>query len=108
MNNSLIKMIKINSLQYNSNRDPQVYRRCVNEAFRIQALLAGAGTARCTLRNAQNEVIAEKAVALPGTFSHELSFATPGTRIITLFAEGAGQKFAQDLRLDVMEHAWVG
>ncbi len=108
MNNQLIKMIKINSLQYNPNRDPQVYRRSVNEAFRIQALLAGEGTARCTLRDADQQVIAEKAIALPGCFTHELAYTTPGVRIVTLLAEGAGQKFSQDLRLDVMEHAWVG
>lgn len=103
MNKPLIKMIKINGLQYNSNRDPQVYRRSVNEPFRIQALLAGDGTARCTLRDAAHQIIAEKAIALPGTFTHELAFATPGVRIVTLAAEGAGQKFSQDLRLDVME-----
>ena len=108
MNNQLIIMIKINSLQYNANRDPQVYRRSVNEAFRIQALLAGDGPARCTLRDAKHQVIAEKAIARPGTFTHELAFATPGVRIITLSVESAGQKFSQDLRLDVMEHAWVG
>ena len=108
MNNPLIKMVKNNSLQYNANRDPQVYRRSVNEVFRIQAVLAGDGTARCALRDAKHQVISEKALALPGTFTHELAFATPGVRIITLSAEGAGQKFSQDLRLDVMEHAWVG
>lgn len=108
MSNTLIKMIKINNLQYNVNRDPQAYRRSVNEVFRIQALLSGAGTARCALRDAKNQVIAEKAISLPGSFTHELAFATAGARIITLSVEGAGQKFSQDLRLDVMEHAWVG
>lgn len=108
MNNPLIKMIKINNLQYNSNRDPQVYRRCVNEPFRIQAILGGSGTARCTLRDANNQVIAEKAIALPGTFTHELSFTRPGIRLVTLSVEGNGKKISQDLRLDVLEHAWVG
>ncbi|MDP2164690.1 MAG: hypothetical protein Q8K21_10825 [Hydrogenophaga sp.] len=108
MDKQLIKMIKINNFQYNSNRDPQVYRRSVNEAFRIQALFAGDGTVCCTLRDAEHQVISEKAIAAPGTFTHELTFTTPGVRIITLSAEGAGQKFSQDLRLDVMEHAWLG
>lgn len=108
MNNPLIKMIKINNLQYHPNRDPQVYRRVVNETFRIQATLAGRGTARCALRDAKGQVIAEKAIALPGTFTHELSFTAPGIRLVTLSVEGNGQKFSQDLRLDVMEHAWVG
>lgn len=108
MSNSLIIIIKINNLQYNPNRDPQAYRRTVNEAFRIQAALAGRGTARCTLRDAKDQVIAEKAIALPGTFTHELSFTTPGIRLVTLAVENNGQKSSQDLRLDVMEHAWIG
>jgi len=108
MSNPLIKMIKVNGLQYNANRDPQVYRRSVNEPFRIQALLAGTGTARCTLHDAKRQLIAEKAIAVPGSFAHELAFDTPGVRIVTLAVEGAGKKFSQDLRLDVMEHAWVG
>lgn len=108
MNNPLIKMIKINSVQYNPNRDPQVYRRTVNEIFCIQAVLGGSGTARCALRDAKNKVIAEKAVALPGIFTHELSFSTPGIRLVTLSIEGNGQKSSRDLRLDVMEHEWVG
>lgn len=108
MNNSLIKMIKINNLQYNPNRDPQAYRRAVNEAFRIQAALAGSGTAHCTLRDSKDQVIAEKAIALPGTFTHELSFTTPGIRLVTLSVESGGERFSHDLRLDVMEHAWVG
>ena len=108
MPNILIKMIKINNLQYNSNRDPQVYRRTVNEPFRIQAVLGGSGTARCALRDVQNRVIVEKAVALPGTFVHELSFATPGIRLVTLSVANDGEQCSQDLRLDVMEHAWMG
>ena len=45
----LVRQLKLNNLQYNALRDPAVYRRCANEPFRIQALLAGAGQARCTL-----------------------------------------------------------
>ncbi len=108
MINQLIKMTKINNLQYNSNRDPQVYRRTVNKPFRIQAVLGGSGTARCALRDAQNRIIVEKAVALPGTFTHELSFTTPGIRLVTLSVENNGKQFSEDLRLDVMEHAWIG
>ena len=106
--NKLVKMLKLNNLQYNANHDPQAYRRCVNETFRIQALLEGSGVARCTLRDAADGVLAEKSVGLPGTLSHEISFQTPGTRVVTLSIEGNGEKFAQNLRLDVMEHAWVG
>src|SRR5437879_3495542 len=105
---SLVKLIKFNNLQYNANRDPQVYRRCVNEAFRIQALLDGSGQARCVLRDVGGNILVEKEVALPGMFTHELSYATPGARVVTFSIEGGGEQFSQDLRLDVMDHAWIG
>jgi hypothetical protein len=41
-------------------------------------------------------------------FTHEIAFPSAGVRIVTLAIEGNGEKFAQDLRLDVLEHAWVG
>ena len=104
----LVKLVKLNNLQYNHNRDPEVYRRSVNEPFRIQALLDGTGDARCGLYDAQGKVVVEKSVARPGTFTHEITFDTPGTRIVTLTVEGNGQKFSQDLRLDVLQHAWIG
>jgi len=104
----LVRQIKLNNLQYNVLRDPAVYRRCVHEPFRIQALLAGTGEARCTLGDQAGKVIVEKRVALPGVFDHEIAFATPGVRVVTLAIEANGGKFAQNLRLDVLEHAWVG
>lgn len=104
----LVKLIRLNNLQYNPNRDPAVYRRAVNESFRVQALLDGTGEARCGLYDAQGKAIVEKSVALPGTFTHEVAFDTPGTRIVTLTVDGNGRKFSQDLRLDVLEHAWIG
>lgn len=104
----LVNLIKLNGLAYNTDRDPQVYRRCVNEAFRIQARLEGEGTARCALTCATSGVLKEESVALPGTFTHEVSFLAPGTRIVTLSIEGNGQTYSQDLRLDVLEHPWVG
>lgn len=108
MNNLLNIMIKLNGLQYNPNRDPQVYRRCIKEPFRIQALLGGSGEARCGLYDAQGGLIAEQTVELPGTYTHELAFDAPGTRIVTLTVETGGQSSSRDLRLDVLEHAWVG
>ena len=104
----LVKYIKINNLQYNANRDPEVYRRSINENFRIQALLDGSGQANCTITDAAGKVLAEKNIALPGTFTHEIAFPTAGIRVVTLSVEGNGEMFSQDLRLDVMEHAWIG
>lgn len=104
----LVKLIKLNNLQFNANRDPEVYRRCANEPFRIQALLEGSGQAQCRLFDERNNVLAEKTVALPGTFTHEISFPTPGIRVVTLEIQGNNETFKQDLRLDVMNHAWVG
>lgn len=104
----LVKLIKLNNLQYNPNRDPQVYRRCVNEPFRIQALLDGGGEARCALCDERGQTLRESVVTLPGTFTHELAFPTPGVRLVTLTIEASGQRFSQDLRLDVLEHAWIG
>ena len=101
----LVKTIKLNNLQYNPNRDPQVYCRCVGEPFRIQALLDGEGSARVTLSASEGSRLGEAKVGLPGTFTQELRFPAPGTRVVTLKVEGDGQTFAQDLRLDVMEHA---
>ncbi|MBI4191784.1 MAG: hypothetical protein HY525_14750 [Betaproteobacteria bacterium] len=103
-----IRLIKINNLQYNALRDPAVYRRCANEPFRIQALLSGKGEARCTLSDQSGTTMVEKQVTLPGAFDHEIAYSTPGVRIVTLAIEANGEKFAQDLRLDVLEHAWVG
>lgn len=101
-------MIKINGLQYNAQHDPQVYRRCVQEPFRIQAVIRGSGTARCALTAAGGTRIVERAIALPGTFTHELAYGTPGTRIIMLNVEAGAEKSSQHLRLDVLERAWVG
>ncbi len=69
----LVKLVKVNNLQYNPNRDPEVYRRVTKENFRIQALLDGNGTAKAKVE-----------------------------------VEGNGETFTQDIRLDVMDHAWVG
>lgn len=104
----LVKMVKLNNLQHNANRDPQAYRRCVNEAFRIQAMLEGQGEAHCVLHDAAGQMLADRRIPLPGAFSHELRFSTAGVRVVSLSVTGNGQSFAQDLRLDVLEHAWEG
>jgi len=59
-------------------------------------------------RAQSGEVIAEQRVGLPGTFVHEIAFPSAGVRVVTLMIKGEGETFAQDLRLDVLEHAWIG
>ncbi|MDA8093061.1 MAG: hypothetical protein M0T84_03985 [Betaproteobacteria bacterium] len=104
----LVKAIKLNNLQYNANRDPQAYRRCVDETFRIQAVLQGSGTATCALMDAAGHRLAEGALALPGTFSATVSFPTPGARVVTLDIAADGERVCENLLLDVMEHPWAG
>lgn len=105
---TLVKLVKLNNLQYNPNRDPQVYRRVVGEPFRIQAMLAGTGPVKCAVRDAAGKALAEREVAAPGTFEHSLAFDQPGQYLVTLEAARGAERFAQPLRLDVLEHAWVG
>ncbi|MDR3392806.1 MAG: hypothetical protein P4L77_13845 [Sulfuriferula sp.] len=104
----LVKLVKVNNLEYNVNRDPAVYRRCANESFRIQALVDGSGQVKCKLTDTTGKVVNEQSVNAPGTYTHEVSFPTPGVRVVTLSVEGNGEKFALDIRLDVLEHAWHG
>lgn len=102
----LVKLVRLNGLQYNANRDPQAYRRAVGAPFRIDALIDSA--ARCTLRDARGNVLAAAEVPPGGTFTHALTYDRPGTYVVTLAAEGGAGSFALDLRLDVLAHAWIG
>ncbi len=105
--NNPIKFVRLNGLQYNPNRDPQVYRRLANQPFQIQADLAGAGAV--TVRfEVDGKVVCEKSLSLPAKFDCEVSFDTAGSRVGALVVESGAQQFQQDLRLDVMDHAWVG
>jgi hypothetical protein len=104
----LVKLVRLNGLQFNANRDPQVYRRVVGEAFRIQALLGAGAAVRCTLSDATGRVIASAEVPGGGTFTHDVKFDAPGVHVITLAAARGGDSLTQDLRLDVLEHAWLG
>ena len=78
------------------------------EAFRVQAFLAGAGSARCALRDASGATIAERDVTPPEPFSVEVTYDTAGQRVVTLEVTRGAERFAQHLRLDVLEHAWIG
>lgn len=104
----LVKLVKLNNLEYNANRDPAVYRRSANENFRIQAMIDASGTVECALTDSSGKVLNKQAVSAPGTYTQELGFATPGVRVVTLSVTSQGQSFTQDLRLDVLEHAWHG
>jgi hypothetical protein len=105
---TIVRLLKLNNVQYNANRDPQAYRRCVGELFRIEALLPGSGDAVCRIESADGATLAEETLRRPASFSHELSFDTPGTRIVHLRVEAEEGRYEQDLRLDVLERAWVG
>lgn len=103
----LVKLIKLNNLQYNANRDPAFYRRPVKEEFRLQAMLGGSGEAKARF-TVDEEVLCEGTVKLPGNFDCRFSYDTPGTRLGVLTVEGAGETFRETVRIDVLEHAPIG
>ena len=107
MNKPLVRMLKLNGLQYNPNRDPQVYRRTVGEAFALQALLDGAGEAECRVTDAAGALLASGRIARPGVFKAELKSDRPGSRLVTLRVVSGAETFEQSLRLDALppEHA---
>lgn len=108
MSDKVINIIKINNLQYNALRDPQVYRRVAGVPLRIQVGVAGNGAVRVTLADEKGASLVQGSVQAPGTFSHELTFAKPGVRIVTITAQQADRSESRDVRLDIMAHAWVG
>ncbi|MEK8089161.1 hypothetical protein [Thermithiobacillus plumbiphilus] len=107
MSQKLIKMVKLNNLQYNPNRDPQVYRRTPGQPFRVQVMLEGSGQAQMEIR-AEDKTLCNQTVSLPGTASCEVSFKTPGHRVATITVTAGGRSENFDLPLDVEEHAWIG
>ncbi len=105
----LVKLVRLNNLIYNANRDPAIYRRVPQKPFRIQALLEGNGRARAqVLVEGENKARCDQQVTLPNTFTCEFAFDTAGSRVATLIIENGQESYRQDLRLDVMEHEWVG
>ena len=105
----LVTLVRLNNLIYNTNRDPQVYRRVPKKPFRIQALLNGEGRAHAqVIVDGEAKARCDQQINLPNTFTCELAFDTPGSRTATLVVESGGQSYRQDLRLDVMEHEWIG
>lgn len=105
MQKPLVRMVKVNGLQYNANRDPQAYRREAGAPFRLEALLEGTGEAQCTVSDERGGVLAEARVPRPGRFSCQLKFDRPGTRLVTLRVDAGESRFAQTLRLDSLAPA---
>lgn len=103
----LVKLIKLNNLQYNANRDPAFYRRPVNEAFRLQAMLNGTGQAKARF-TVGSETLCESTITLPGTFDCSFSYGTAGTRVGVLTIDGPAEQYRSNIRIDVLEHAPVG
>jgi hypothetical protein len=102
MRKPLVRLLKLNGLQYNANRDPQAYRRAAGETFRLQALLDGEGEARCIVTDESGRTLSEQRAARPGTFTAELTLERPGSRLVTLRIEGGGEIYTRTLRLDVL------
>lgn len=102
-----VKILRINGVEYNANRDPQVYRRMPKQAFQIQATLSGKGAANIKFE-VEGKVVAEKSVGLPGKFECAVAFDTPGTRVGMLTVQIGTEKSQRSIRLDVMDHAWIG
>ncbi len=96
-----VKLIRVNGLQYNRNRDPQAYRRGPGVPFRIQAVTDGRGAVRITLRDAAGTALASADVEAPATWTHEVAYETPGSRLLQLEAARGADRLAFDLRLDV-------
>jgi len=102
-----VKILRVNGVEYNSNRDPQFYRRLPKQPFQIQAVLGGKGTVSIKFE-AEGKVVAEKSVTLPGKFDCSVTFDTPATRIGVLTVQMGTEKIQRSIRLDVLDHAWIG
>jgi hypothetical protein len=103
----LVKLLKLNNLQYNANRDPAFYRRSVNEEFRLQVMLGGDGEAKARF-SVDGEALCADTITLPGTFDCRFRFDTAGTRVGVLAIDGASGAYHDNIRIDVLEHAPIG
>ncbi|MDH3326020.1 MAG: hypothetical protein OEM38_04800 [Gammaproteobacteria bacterium] len=102
---SPIKIIKLNNVQYNSNRDPQVFRRVVNKPFRLQVFLGGTGNANVSLTTGDN-TLSQQTVTLPGTFDCNVEFATAASHLGTVNVEVNGETYKDYVRFDVTDTPW--
>jgi len=103
----LVELVKLNGLEYNTNRDPQVYRRVPGKPFRFEVTLRGSGSAQARFQ-VEGRTAHESTVSLPGRVDFILSFDSPGIRVGELVVEGAGERFQRLIRLDVDERPWAG
>ena len=100
-----ITRIKLNNVQYNSNRDPQVFRRVINKPFRLEVVLAGSGSANVSLTVA-GKTLSEESVTLPGTFDCAVEFDTAASHLGTINIDVNGETFTDYVRFDVTETPW--
>lgn len=101
----LVRMVRLNGLEFNANRDPQVYRRAAGEDFAVQVWLEGAGEARVALTAADGRVLQDVKAPRGRPCTLRLRFDAPGSRLVTLHVAAGAERFVQDLRLDVMAPA---
>ena len=100
-----ISIIKLNNVQYNSNRDPQVFRRVINSPFRLQVYLTGTGSANVSLTTA-DKTLAQETVNLPGVFDCNVEFDTAASHLGTVNVELNGETHKDYVRFDVTETPW--
>jgi hypothetical protein len=101
----LVRMVRLNGLEYNANRDPQAYRRATGEDFAVQVWLEGTGPAHVTLTAADGRVLQDVKGPRGRPCTLRLRFDAPGSRLVTLHVTAGADRYVQDLRLDVMAPA---
>ena len=102
-----IKQINLNQLQYNPNRDPQVYRRTINKPFNLKVLLSGSGSANVSLI-IEGNTVATQSIQMPGTFDYSQSFETAGSRVAMISVDVGDNHWQSHVRLDVLAKDWIG
>ncbi|HEY5638296.1 MAG TPA: hypothetical protein VIS77_15505 [Burkholderiales bacterium] len=105
MHKPLVRMLRVNGVQYNANRDPQAYRSALGSPFRLQLWLEGSGEARCSVSDADGRLLAGALERRPGRFTCELPAEAPGTRLVTVRATDGAEVWEQAVRLDTLPAA---
>ena len=105
MQKPMVRMLRLNGLQYNANRDPQAYRCAAGTPFRLQLWLDGDGEARCSVHDAGGRLLAGALEKRPGRFTCELPAGAPGTQVVTVRATDGAEVWEQAVRLDTLPAA---